>query len=355
MRHAPALTAALVLFLDTSFLQGEEPEGPSCTDYGRLNGRICSEIDESALRRPGDSTIWRIWLEGGGEPIDVRLHNASPEVVRVKGGDDQVIHMGCRLHRQVRRKVTSIAPGEPRLEARLRSTSPRHEAAGIAASLVPLLRRIEVEFLERRGRLGSDPPTEAARELLDQTEADLLAVLSYEELAALRDYVREELRQARALLTPRSASAVLPRAVFASLSAPSLESLQTTPGNTTDTALDRVLGTIRRLLNLAQQNDLVTSLCIVSEPWNGAKFTMSPWSYKRVRETSTTGQITGLYRGLYSYKITRGLKRVACPSKEECGPIDLVDDPSPTLQCNLENRACKRLSTLPPGGCHDRP
>lgn len=355
MLRASVLMAVLAFLLSASLLQAEKPGGPECTAYGRSNGRICTEIEESALRRPGDSTVWRIWLEGGGEPIDVRLHNGSPSVVRVKGGDDQIIHMGCRWHRQVRRKVTLIAPGEPRLEAGLRSPSTRQEAAGIAASLVSLLRRIEAEFLERRSRLPSDPPAGAVQELLDRTEADLLAVLSYQELAALRDYVREEMRQIRTSLPSLSSSGLFPRAVFASLAAPRPESFQQTTAGDTESALDRTLELIRRLLDMAQRDDLVIDLCIASEPGNGARFMMRPWSYNRLRETYTTGQITGLYRGLYGYRITRGLKRVACLGRDDCGPIDLVEDSKPVFQCNLEIGACKRLDDLPQGGCYDRP
>jgi hypothetical protein len=240
----------------------------------------------------------------------------------------------------VRRKITLIAPGEPRLEAGLRSPSPRREAASIAASLLDRLKRIEADFLARRDRLPADPSPEAVQALLDHTEADLLEALSYEELAALRDYVREKFRSLSSMDLPQA------QAVYASISAPVPES-----------ALDRALGVIRRLIDLAQNDDLVVDLCVVSEPRNRARFSMKPWSYNRTRETYTTGEIAGLYRGLYVYKVTRGLSSFGCmdPDKNECAAIDLVDDPSKTYQCDLERRACRRLRELPPGGCRDRP
>jgi hypothetical protein len=340
MRRALIPIAAVLFLLDLP-LQAAEPGDPKCTEYGRSEGRICSRIDASTLRNPGDSTTWRVWLEGGGEPIDVRLHNGSPGVVRVKGGEDQTVHMGCRWHREVRRKVTliaPIAPGEPLLQAGLRSPSPRQEAAGIAVSLLERLKRVEAAFLSRRDDLPAAPSSDAVKTLLDRTEADLLEALSYEELAALRDYVREKFRSLSVTDFPQK------QAVYASLSTAVPES-----------ALDRALGVIRRLIELAQNNDLVVDLCVVSEPRNRARFIMRPWSLNRIRETYTTGEIAGLYRGLYVYRVTRGLGSFGCmdPVKDQCAAIDLVDDPSKTYQCDLERRACRRLRDLPPGGCRD--
>jgi hypothetical protein len=120
--------------------------------------RICTELDATALSDPGVATKMRIWVEGDPRPIQIRLHNDSPGVVRLKGGDDQIIHMGCRLHRQVRRKITSIGPGEPRLVVRPYSPLPKREAAEIAAALAPRLEEIEARFTLC---VTSDPKTGA--------------------------------------------------------------------------------------------------------------------------------------------------------------------------------------------------
>src|SRR5947209_5975897 len=173
MRCAPLTLAVLGLLVPTGLARAGTPCGPP---VGASGLRICSELDESALRR-GQWATWRIWLEGGGYPFSVRLHNNLPGVIEVRGGDDQIVHMGCRWHRQVRRKVRLIGPVEPKsetgtagepaakkeagiaegLKVRLYSPSPRQEASTIATALAPVLKRIEDEFLAERSRLTGSP------------------------------------------------------------------------------------------------------------------------------------------------------------------------------------------------------
>lgn len=217
MRSVPALLAALGLLLPAGSALAAEP-GALCREIGGVPGlRVCSKLDETALRRPGQWTTWRVWLEGGGAPINVRLHNNLPGVLQVKGGNDQIVHMGCSWHRRIRRKVRLIGPAdangapgmaarpeagsEPslaeKLTVRQHSPSPRQEALTMAAALVPLLRRIEAEFLAERSRLSASPDysRDEVAALLDRTETALLHALSYQELAALRDYVRQEFQR----------------------------------------------------------------------------------------------------------------------------------------------------------------
>src|SRR6185295_7617771 len=116
MRCGPLLLGTLGLFLAAGTAVAAEASTPCGPTVGASGLRICSELDESALRQ-GQWATWRIWLEGGGYPFNVRLHNNLPGVLQIKGGDDQIIHMGCRWHRQVRRKVRLIGRAEVESEA----------------------------------------------------------------------------------------------------------------------------------------------------------------------------------------------------------------------------------------------
>lgn len=370
MRYGPFLLTFLVLLADTAPLRAAGPPSPKCREHGR-GVRICTELDESALSRPGRSTTWRIWVEGEAGPIQVRLHNDSPAVVRVKGGDDQVIHMGYRLHRRVKRKVISIGPGAARLTARPYSASPKQEAAAIAAALAPLLARIEAEFIAGRARLSASPDYFAAEveDLLAGTEAALLQALSYTELAALRDYVREEFRQARAALdasrTKEAAtSAPFPsQAVVASLhlthslypvaTASPPHGKGTVPKERADSMLGGILRSIHRLWELADQNEMVTDLCIISEPERGATVRLRPRRAETWRGGETDTEIQNLYRGIYVYHVRKGLRSVvACTDPQTCNLINLVDDPGRILACNLTNKSCAQRG----GACRgDRP
>jgi hypothetical protein len=330
--------------------------------------QICTELDPSELSPIGRTTIWRIRVKSGWKPVLVRLHNGSPGVVRLEGGNDQIRHMGCVRHHEIEVKVTAVGPGAPQLDAKPYDPSPQKESSSIAASLAVRLARIEAEFRERRGCLEGSPDysAEAVEGLLDATESEILQALNYQELAALRDYVRKGFQDARAALehSREKSTAGLPsvHAVLASLTlrrgsvlpaqsrGQGVSKTGTVPKQAADSVLDEILRKIHRLYVIARDDDMTTTLCITSDPESGAKFLMRPQSYNRKRETSTTSEITGLYRGLYIYSMSKGPKRKEClnPDRDPCGAIDLVDDTRPIFHCNLDDKACARLT----GACH---
>ena len=388
MRCAPLLLGALGLLIPARISVAAEPGAPCGPTVGASGLRICSELDESALRR-GQWVTWRIWLEGGGYPFNVRLHNNLPGVLQVKGGDDQIIHMGCRWHRQVRRKVRLIGPAEAASEAgtmeglgsrnevriadaltrmvRPYSPSTSREAATIAAALAPLLKRIEDEFLAEWNQLTGSPDysRDAVMALLDRTEAKLLAVLSYQELAALRDYVRQEFQKARMELGEIRSSrrrdhlpfSFPPQAVFASLSGLHLTQVgpvpagETVPSSSTNRAIAWIENVLHRLTGMAEEDEFLMSLCVTSEPGEGARVFLRPLSIRDwTAQQTTTGEISTLYRGVYAYKAFRGLTQISCPARDGCPPLDLVTDPTPSLHCDLTLKACTSRS-LPANGC----
>src|SRR5947209_5008958 len=136
MRCAPLALAVLGLLIPAGIAVAAEPGAPCGDPVGTSDLRICSELDGNALRRGQWATL-RIWLEGGGYPFSVRLHNNLPGVIEVKGGDDQIIHMGCRWHRQVRRKVRLLGPAEAKSETGIAARPEARSETEILEGLKP--------------------------------------------------------------------------------------------------------------------------------------------------------------------------------------------------------------------------
>jgi hypothetical protein len=364
--------AALLLFLAGTAVAAQAPDRPrlKCLDYQVPKLRICTELDAKELGGAGRSTMWTVHLRPG---VKIRLHNHSPSVVSLEGGNDQIV--ASDRSGTVQRKVTSIStlPGTATLLATPYDSSPERESAILAAVLVPLLQRAEARFAQGRERLPESAySAESVRRLLDATEYELLEALSYPELAALRGYVQVRFREGRAELTTtlaaaRVASAVSRPRVLSALwtgssrgLAPQVAGLPS-PGTTlrkevANSVLDQILQRIRRLLEIARPNNLYTRLCVVSTP-RDARFMMRPQiseASERV-EINTNGELQA-YRGLYVFSIRKGFRqRIDCQTldNEDCIVIDLVDDPKPILHCDFEKRNCERRpGPVLAGVCH---
>ena len=239
--------AVPLLALSLAFPAAAEP---ICkTDPAQPSLRVCHETKEQM--KAGRSTTLRIWVEGTRKPVEVRVHNSSPDIIRLDGGEDQIIRVG---RKEVEIELKTLRPGTASYRVRLHSRDVAQEAARIAAEIAPRLAELQARF--------SRQPQSPA--LLDRTEAELLRILSYPELAAMRDHVREVFRNARGELQGfRAAAGRVMLAAYAS----------------DESALDTVAKLIARLLDLSRKNDYVVNLCVTSLPKTGARFDMEPESY----------------------------------------------------------------------------
>lgn len=300
--------------------------------------RVCYEAREQI--RAGRSTTLRIWVEGSRKPVEVRVHNATPDIIRLEGGEDQIVRVKGR--RDVEIKLRTLRPGTALYRVRLHSRDAAQEAARIAAEVGPQLAELQTRFSRERAALPRPAPPAAAAALLDRTEAELLGILSYPELAAMRDHVRAVLRNARGGLQGLKAVPAAGRVRLAAF-APD------------ESALDTVAGLIARLLDLSRKNDYVVNLCVTSLPKIGARFDMEPESYPDGgSETVTTGRLVNVYRGRYIYRATlKRAKRIECgtPKGRSCRPLDLVDDSRSLLVCDFDAGLCRRSQEAVPEEC----
>lgn len=292
--------------------------------------------------RVGRSTKLRIRVEGTREPVEVRVHNFSPDIIRLDGGNDRVVRTGGGRKNEAEIKLETLRQGTARYEVRLYSQNVPQEAARIAAEIAPKLAAWQARFSRERAALPRPHPPTAVAALLDRTEAGLMEILSYPELAAMRDHVRFVLREARGESHGFREPPAIGRVMLAAYASD-------------DSALDRVEQLIAKLLDLARKNDYVVNLCVTSLPEKGAHFDMEPESYPEGgSETVTAGRLVNIYRGRYVYQATlKRAKPIECrsPKDRPCRPLDLVDDSRPLLVCDFDAGLCRRSDEAVPEGC----
>lgn len=344
--------------------------------------RVCRQFDGAKKGGVGDTAVWRIWVEGTREPVEVRLHNSSPSVVQLEDGPDQIVRLKAGRDRAIQRKVVYTSAGTSFLSVRAYARDPVREAGRIAGVLVEPLQKTQAEFRERwshlpttAGPAGSVLYASGAVEgLLAQTREALLGALNYPELAAMRDAVDDELRQAAESLhaaastgnrTGRSPAAasfaaspatrLFPTAVFAASRKPAAG--KPVPKESADSVLDSVGTFLENLSGVAERRQLLLDLCVVSKPAAGAVFTLHPRLYEKAHETATTGLLVNIYRGSYVYTIKnrRGRGVIRCEPERngslDCVPLDLLMDVRPVLECDFDMGVCKRLEEPLPAEC----
>lgn len=198
----------------------------------------------------------------------------------------------------------------------------------------------------------------AARELIAQTERELLAALADPDLLAglevdgshlapLRDYVSLEAEAALAaigkagdaqgLVLARPALRLAVRSTSDSGgrgAAPVFAQLSRRPVDE-KSALDRFFGAILSLRRRAGAGDLQTTLCVVSRP-KGGEFEVFPASAQdRARRITSVGRLANLWRGTYSFTVHLD------PADDITGiNLDLLNPPSLTLECRAGQSAC---------------
>jgi hypothetical protein len=185
--------------------------------------------------------------------------------------------------------------------------------------------------------------------LLNRTEAELLAALSYQELAALRDYVRTKFREARAMpedantLRPSSPSTVFASFAISATTYSNAIKFSSNQGTKPKEGVIKGHGSVRQLIRqlreFADQDNFLTRLCITSTPKQGAHFRMRPQSFNQwMMDKSTPNQYPVVFRGLYIYSMQKGFHEKTCldPEHTGCSPIDLVNNSDPTFSCDFD-------------------
>lgn len=206
-------------------------------------------------------------------------------------------------------------------------------AAALAAALAGPLQRLEASLGRWRDCLGARRCS--AEEFLRTTESDLLGTLEAPELAALRDWAQEGFREAR----EDFAAAATP--------GPRPASLRREDEDDLVGLFEKVLELVSGPREMAEKNALLTDLCVVSKPVDGAWFELWPSSQpERTKGRATAGELVNVYRGLYAFRVERqGYPTIVCDVRgggRSCPRLDLVEDPQPVFECDLRAGRCSR-------------
>ncbi len=226
------------------------------------------------------------------------------------------------------------------------SVDVKQEAAAIAIVIAPKLAALRADF--DRERQSKEPLA-----LLDSTEKALLEILSAPELAAIRDAVKMEFRQARAeVLGTRSSRhsggsrlRVVP-AAFRQSPSPSADS----------SALDRIARLLAKLTGAAEKQELARDVCVVSRPRTRARVLLYPPSYARGKQEAHTAEKRTLYLGLYAWeaKLTGWIRCVpdrAGLAPQGCAFLDLLTNEQSIISCDFDLNSCVLKSGPIPKGC----
>lgn len=73
--------------------------------------RVGGEIDRNKLLR-GESVPMRLWVEGTPEPLKLRIRNDTPDVIRIDGGDDQLVSTDGKSPNSLTRTVHAVHVGD---------------------------------------------------------------------------------------------------------------------------------------------------------------------------------------------------------------------------------------------------
>ena len=240
---------------------------------------------------------------------------------------------------------------EARIEAGIKvtySVDVKQQAAAIAIVIAPQLAALRADF--DRERQSKEPLA-----LLDSTEKALLEILSTPELAAIRDAVKMEFRQARAeVLGTRSSRhpgdsrlRIVPAAFRESPS----------PAADDSAALDRIARFLARLTGAAEKQELARDVCVVSQPRTRARVLLYPPSYARGKQEAHTAEKLTLYLGLYAWEAKlRGWircvpDRATGLAPQGCAFLDLLTNEQSIISCDFDLNSCVLKSGPIPTGC----
>jgi hypothetical protein len=293
-----------------------------------------------------------MWVEGTSEPVELRVHNFSPSVVLLEGGNDQIIRTRGGSQNEAQIIVRTLQAGNAQFDCRFYSRDASQEAARIAADIAPRLAALHASFLSWRQTLsGLSQSQQAIAALLDQTEAALVDILgSYSELIAMQDSVLAEFRKARSE-AKQATGLSLPAAPQKTVA---LVAFWQQQSSSSESALNRIARLLAWLTKVSNEQDLLVDLCVVSRPKSGARVLLYPASHpKSLRETHTIEKIA-LFRGLYAYKAKLARSWIRCePARdgsapEDCGYLDLLFNAQPLISCDFDLQGCALRSGSSP-------
>lgn len=313
----------------------------------------------SEVRRPllfGSARRIRLTVAGTEAPVELRLKNLDPGVVRLTGGPVQELTTsGGRRNRATAKARFSVPEGRASLTVALAAPAcacagadehgmaPERQdemAGALERSVVDAeawLRRRESTF--RAQAIEGDLFALDTLVLLDELALRLEVATADPELAALRAWVEDRLAEERARWPIPWETVPIPsppggrRLTRAAYPAPTASPGAIPPAEA-EGLLDRLLALFRTLHEVSR--DLVVDLCVRSRP-SRSEVWVQPKRYQPGRRTELTNtEFENLTRGLY---VGRVEKPGEAPADFE---VDLVREARIYVDCDLADGLCDR-------------
>jgi hypothetical protein len=332
MRTTSWIVLSALLLLETGCASGKRPG--TATDRDRRAPqqrtvrpagtttpppcRVCVNPPPKVVLPRGKSTKVTWTIAGTTQPVRAHVHNKNPGAVEVQGGDEQYVMSSGGTPNVVTRNVIAKQAGVFGVDVSV------DEDEWIATTYRAELRRIAEETKAAARNLKGNGkrtiPAEDVVAALDVAVADVERSLSFVELTAFRDAVREYADQLRREIDALSIAArthsnaiqlVAQRSSDGSIPAPKARSF---------------LSRLADFLFRSSEVDPLTEVCAVTLPSNGTTLRLYPKSTpdtERPLFAHTTATRFPLYVGLYTWDIGKST-----------GAVNLLTDPDRILECS---------------------
>jgi len=275
---------------------------------------------------------------GTSRPVRLRVRNLTPGILRLEGGDDQVISTSGGRSNSISRAATMTSSGPSHIQAEmLADDSPFYSKAYLemlGEIFAQRLSTISRKFAESVQPFSGDQEeieTQVALidRLLQDTRADIHRSLPFPELAAFRVYVDALFDKALTAMAAHDSDIRL--AALPSPRTPAEEK----------SSIKLWLERITQFLEWIPKQSLARHLLVRTVPVEGASFEIHPKTYSSyTRSTSTNYAICNIPLGRYDYTVTRdGFQTIRDLS------IDLMQETQQVFECPLRPKGKE------PGAC----
>lgn len=322
---------------------GHQFSGPGLPDARLDLQSVTIQVASPPPARPGQpfSVTWTVL--GTSSPMRVQLRNTTPQVVRLEGGDLQLVATSGGEPNTFVRTLHPLAVGGYHIQATLPGEITPFQSRAylkiLEKSFQRELSQTADRFAAARRRLESSNARyyQAAdvQRLVKDARSELLGSLAQPELAAFRDYADDELSKIEGRIAAEAKSAASPRPSWHTpVVVPA--AFQRAParpaGAIEKKEADSLLKRAGDFLNQYRRKPLVRHLWIQSLPEWGAAVRIYPRSYPSVGRTGFTDQaFCNLPLGRYEYEVYRAKYKPITGNT-----IDLVRDEQQALDCQLQ-------------------
>jgi hypothetical protein len=294
------------------------------------------------LRRNSPKSRTAVWtIAGTPEPVELQIFNRTPQIIRLAGGDSQVVSTSGGERNSVEIRIQDLSQGDFQIDHYLTAGSLPFQSPFYLAILEQIFKRnvaASAESLEQSlGRIAAGATTSDGglyatsrlTAIIESSKSEILDRFDYPELAAFRDsaddlflHLRKGLEDASVVLENQADTAGKPAVRLAAFEARS-QSERWIEKTTAKNLIRRAIDFLRSL----ERQGFTRNLYVGSQPDAGAGFRIWPESFPSdERRTVTNRPLCNIPLGRYRYEAIQNGQRLT-------GPLDLLRETQSLLIC----------------------